>query len=100
MHSLVNTNLSNIQQLFRQHKVDKAFVFGSMAKNTATTNSDVDFLVSFDKKLDYEAYADNYFELLNALRKLLSKDVDLVAEETISNPYLLQTINATKVQVL
>lgn len=100
MNNLLQENLINIQNLLRSHKVEKAFVFGSMANNTATSKSDVDFLVSFNENLDYETYADNYFNLLNALRNLLKKDVDIIAEETLSNPYLIQSINNNKVQLI
>jgi predicted nucleotidyltransferase len=100
MNNLLQENLINIQNLLRSHKVEKAFVFGSMANNTATSKSDVDFLVSFNENLDYETYADNYFNLLDALRNLLKKDVDIIAEETLSNPYLIQSINNNKVQLI
>ena len=37
---------------------------------------------------------------MNALRSLLKKDVELVAEETLSNPYLIQTIDRDKIALL
>jgi len=65
-----------------------------------TEQSDVDFMVSFDPKLNYTDYGNNYFQLIYALQNLLEKEVDIVAEETITNPYLLQTINSQKIAVL
>jgi predicted nucleotidyltransferase len=38
--------------------------------------------------------------LMYALQDLLNKNVDLVAEETITNPYLLQSINKDKISIL
>jgi predicted nucleotidyltransferase len=35
-----------------------------------------------------------------SLQDLFNREVDLVAEETITNPYLLQSINSNKLQVL
>lgn len=64
------------------------------------TDSDVDFLVDFIPGLDYETYANNYFNLLNELQKLLNKNVDLVAAETLSNPYLIEDINRHKFAIL
>ncbi|SEM22232.1 hypothetical protein SAMN05216436_102277 [bacterium A37T11] len=43
---------------------------------------------------------DNYFKLLYALQDLLQKNVDLVAEETVTNPFLLESINRQKILVL
>jgi hypothetical protein len=47
-----------------------------------------------------KTYGDNYFNLLYALQNLPQCEVDLVAEETLTNPYLLQSINNQKLQVL
>jgi predicted nucleotidyltransferase len=100
MNSLVEANLPAIKDLMRNYGVVKASLFGSAAKNEMTDESDVDFMVSFDPGLNYTDYSDNYFKLLYALQHLLKKDVDILAEETITNPYLLQTINSQKVSVL
>jgi len=57
-------------------------------------------MVSFNPDLSYTDYGNNYFQLIYALQNLLKKDVDLVAEETITNPYLLNSINKQKIAVL
>src|SRR6267378_2969492 len=96
----IQKHLPQIRNLFQQHFVQQAFLFGSAAKGNMQADSDVDFLVCFEPGLDYETYANNYFNLLHALQKLLNKNVDLVAEETLSNPYLIQDINAHKFAIL
>lgn len=80
--------------------VQSAYAFGSAVTNTMQPGSDVDFIISFPKDLDYTTYGDNYFKLLYALQDLLKTEVDLLAEETITNPYLLQSINNNKLKVL
>ena len=80
--------------------VIKAYVFGSAANGNMHDDSDVDFMVTFNPNLSYTDYGNNYFQLIYALQNLLKKDVDIVAEETITNPYLLQTINSQKIAVL
>ena len=100
MDNSVKNNLSSIQQLLLKYKVEHAYLFGSAAKDTMQKNSDVDILIQFSKKIDFVEYGNNYFDLLYALQGLLNRDVDLVAEETITNPYLLQSINASKVTIL
>ena len=83
-----------------KHQVQAAYAFGSAVKGTMRIDSDVDFVIRFPKDMDVETYADNYFALLYALESLLNKRVELVAEETLSNPYLIQSINSHKVQVI
>lgn len=100
MNDIVQKNLAQIKQLMQCYGVRKAYVFGSAVKNSIHSGSDVDFIISFPNEMDYETYGNNYFALLNSLRDLLKKDVDLVAEETLSNPYLIQSINQNKVQIL
>jgi predicted nucleotidyltransferase len=97
---IIHNNLTQIKQLMLQFGVHKAYAFGSAAKDVMNTGSDIDFIIAFDPDMNYETYGTNYFKLLYALQNLLQKDVDLVAEETITNPYLLQSINQHKVQVV
>ncbi len=100
MNTIVQSNLSEIQDLMRNHGVVRAYLFGSAAIGSMTEDSDVDFMVSFNPGLSYTEYGNNYFALMYALQNLLKKNVDIVAEETVSNPYLLQSINSQKIAVL
>jgi uncharacterized protein len=100
MEKKIEKKLPQIKQLFVKYGVKRAFLFGSNATNKATENSDVDFLYSFSEELDYEAYTNNYFGLLYDLQILLNKSVDLVAEKTLKNPYLIESINESKIQLL
>jgi predicted nucleotidyltransferase len=100
MQNIIQSNLLQIQQLMRSHKVAHAYAFGSAATGNMHPESDVDFVITFNEGLDYKTYGDNYFNLLYALQNLLQCDVDLVAEETLTNPYLLQSINNQKLRIL
>ncbi|HAL82843.1 MAG TPA: nucleotidyltransferase [Mucilaginibacter sp.] len=100
MNSIIESHLSEIKDLMRSYGVIKAYLFGSAAIGDMHDDSDVDFMVRFNPELNYTDYGNNYFQLIYALQKLLKKDVDIVAEETITNPYLLQTINSQKITVL
>lgn len=100
MEKAVEENLQEIKNTFRKYGATRVFLFGSAASDTGNTTSDVDFLFSFPPEMDYETYANNYFLLLDALRKLLKREIDLVAEKTLKNPYLIESINANKIQLL
>ncbi|MBS1642825.1 MAG: nucleotidyltransferase domain-containing protein [Bacteroidetes bacterium] len=98
--NIITKNLLQIQQLMRDYGVEKAYAFGSAVKGTMHEKSDVDFVIKFPDDMHYETYADNYFALAHALENLLHKNVDLVAEKTLQNPYLIQSINNHKMEVL
>ena len=100
MDAIIESALPEIKSLLRTHGVIKAYLFGSAAKGNVTENSDIDFMVSFDPDLSYTEYGNNYFQLIYALQDLLKKEVDIIAEETVTNPYLLQMINSQKIAVL
>lgn len=100
MDSIVKSNLPEIKFLLQRYGVVSASLFGSAATGNMNDESDVDFLVSFNPDLNYTQYEENYFDLLYALQTLLNKNVDLIAEETLSNPYLIQSVNSQKIAVL
>ena len=76
--------------------VAKLFVFGSVADGTSTEDSDIDFLLSFLPSLSPENYSDNFFELHYRLKELLNRDVDITTENSLSNPYFIQSVEASK----
>jgi len=100
MESLISNHLPEIKNLFKKYDVKSAYLFGSAAKNSLKENSDIDFLINFSNKSDFESYGNNYFDLLYALQDLLKRDVDLIAEETLSNPYLIESINQSKIKLI
>lgn len=100
MEKTVENNLSKIKFLFAKYGVKRVFLFGSAATGKFHNESDIDFLYTFSDDLDYETYATNYFLLLHDLEKLLKKNVDLVAEKSLKNPYLIESIDESKIQLL
>ncbi|MBI5913980.1 MAG: nucleotidyltransferase domain-containing protein [Bacteroidetes bacterium] len=100
MYKPIRQKLPILKEMLVRHGVIEAYLFGSAAKGGMNRTSDVDFLVQFDPTLDYVRYSDNYFSLLTALRNLLKRDIDLVATETVTNPYLAQSIDQSKIKIL
>ena len=58
--------------------VKKIALFGSFSKNEAKKNSDIDILVTFNKKT-----FNNYIELKIFLEKIFRRKIDLVTEENL-----------------
>jgi predicted nucleotidyltransferase len=99
MNPLVVQNLEKIAELCRKHGVKRLELFGSATREDFDpARSDVDFMVEFypgpRKGLD-----DGYFVLLEELEGLLGRHVDLVEVGCVRNPYVLASIERTKVQV-
>ena len=100
MEKLVKDNLVEIKNLFKNYGAVSAYLFGSAAIGKLKKESDIDFLFSFPTDMHYETYADNYFALSDSLQNLLKREIDLVAEKTLQNPYLIEKINSQKIQLL
>ena len=87
--------MDKIKTLCAKHKVNKLFVFGSVLKDTFTNESDIDFVVDFEK-LDLSDYADNYFDLKDQLESIFNRPIDLLEEKGIRNPYFRKQIENEK----
>ena len=93
--NLIESNIENIRDLCKLHKVKRLFVFGSVLSDRFKKESDIDLIVDF-QGVDLYDYADNYFDLKYSLENLFKRDVDLLEDKAINNPYLRQTIDSTK----
>lgn len=95
MHSLIKNKLSELKQLCETYDVKTLYVFGSACTDKFNESSDIDILVSF-KDISIEEYTDNYFELHYKLNELFNREIDLITENSLSNPYLIESIEETK----
>jgi uncharacterized protein len=89
------SQIKEINQLCNDYNVEKMYVFGSVLTSKFNNKSDVDFLVKF-KPFDLKFYFINYMNLKEKLEKLLLRNVDLVEEQTIKNPFLKKSIDKSK----
>lgn len=92
---IIDQNIDRIRTLCNDYKVSRLFVFGSILSDRFNTSSDIDFLVDFNE-VDLYDYADNYFDFKKSLEKLLEREVDLLEEKAVKNPYLKQNIDSSK----
>jgi uncharacterized protein len=93
--NIIDQNIETIRDLCTKHKVSRLFVFGSVLTNKLKKNSDVDLIVDF-QDVDVYDYADNYFDLKFSLENVFNRNVDLLEDKAINNPYLRQSIDSTK----
>lgn len=90
--------LPAIIALCKRHKVKKLFAFGSVLTNRFNEQSDIDLVVDFDKT-NVDDYFSNFFDLKYALESLFEREVDLLEEQVIHNPYLKENIDTTKMLI-
>ena len=82
--------------LCKQHKVDKLYAFGSsITDHFDPLKSDIDLVVELDIT-DPVDYGEMLLSLWDNLEGLFHRKVDLLTEDSINNPYLRKSIEATK----
>ncbi len=95
MHRLLTDNIDKINALCISHNVKSLFAFGSVCTDRFNDKSDIDLLISFNP-MEYADYADTYFELADQFEDLFHRQVDLVTDKSLSNPYFIDSVNQTK----
>ena len=70
---------ANAEEIRQRFSVKAISIFGSIARDEASDNSDVDVLVVFDQKATF----DGFMELKFYLEELLGTGVDLVTDKAL-----------------
>ena len=98
MVKLIDDKQNELRVLCSRFGVKTLEVFGSAAQDEGfTERSDLDFLVEF-LSMSPADHSDAYFGLLNSLKELFGRAVDLLEVKAIDNPYLLESINRHRVE--
>ncbi|MFQ5700696.1 MAG: nucleotidyltransferase family protein [Acidobacteriota bacterium] len=96
MIQLIADNRRALENLCLRYRVRRLELFGSATgEGFDPESSDLDFLVEFQKLRDNE-YADAYFGLLEDLKALFQREVDLVVDSAVKNPYFRQGIDRSR----
>lgn len=75
------------QMIRSRFGIKSLFLFGSVARNQATKESDLDFIVDFDGAITF----DRYMDLKIFLEDLFGKKIDLAIEDSLK-PQIRQKI--------
>ncbi|MCH6236084.1 nucleotidyltransferase family protein [Cognataquiflexum rubidum] len=95
---IVDRNIEDLKKLCSMYNVERLYLFGSVLNSSFNKESDIDFLVRF-KPIELSKYFDNYMDFKERLEKLFGREVDLVEEQTLKNPILINSINKSKALV-
>ncbi len=71
--------------LCRRWRIQELSLFGSVARGASRSDSDVDLLVTFDPDAPWSTL--DIVDLREELTRLFARNVDLVEERAIRNPY-------------
>ena len=95
MNKIINDKIEDLIHLCNIYKVKSMYAFGSVCTDKFDETSDIDLLISFDN-LTIDQYTDNYFDLHYKLEDLFKRQIDLLTDKSLSNPYFIQSLEQTK----
>ncbi len=93
--NLIENYSKDITELCKTNKVKSLYAFGSVLTDKFNNESDVDLIVDF-QQLDVLDYGDNYYELKFSLENIFKRNIDLLEQKAIKNPYFIKTLNQNK----
>lgn len=92
-------HLANVLVILSQHKVESAYLFGSVLTDKFNSKSDVDFLVNYSPNMDPMERGELLLDLQIALEDEIHRKVDLLTVYSLKNPYFIEELNKTKYQI-
>ena len=96
MVNIITSNSEKIKQYFKDHKIEKAYIFGSALTNDFSENSDIDFLVKFKTDIEPLEKGELWWNLYDTLKEFFKREIDIVTESSLKNPYFIKEIEKTK----
>lgn len=99
MQHILEKRKNDLKSICKALKIKRLYAFGSVVSDRFNKKSDLDFLISFSDNLTVEEYTNNYFSLHYKLRELFNREIDIVTERTLSNPFFIEGVNESKVLI-
>jgi predicted nucleotidyltransferase len=97
MNALIEQKMPQIVELCRKYHVDKLYLFGSATTDKFTPESDFDFVYLFEKDIPAEYdYANNLLDFFDELKTLMGREIDMVGEKFMKNPYFIKSVEHSK----
>lgn len=86
--------IEKLQTYFSGQPINRAWIFGSVARGEDTTQSDVDILVDFDEGVGLFKYS----SMVSEIEKILKKAVDLVSSTSLL-PWVKDSVDNDKILI-
>jgi predicted nucleotidyltransferase len=76
---------TRIEEFCRKWRVKELSIFGSALREDFRPDSDVDVLVTLEEDAPWDAF--QWVDMIEELREIFGREVDLVDKEAIRNPF-------------
>ena len=83
-----------IRDFCKKWKIMEFALFGSVLRDDFRSNSDVDVLVSFEETAGWDLF--DIVDMKEELKSIFGREVDLVEQGAIRNPFRRQSILSSK----
>lgn len=95
MATKIDLKTEQLQQLCKKFNVKELYLFGSATSDEFTEESDLDFMVKFDRK-GYEGAFDQFMDFKQELEKFYGRPVDLYHLKKFRNSIFQQEVERSK----
>lgn len=95
MLTLKNINSKELQLLCKKYSVKELYIFGSAVSGKLSDDSDLDFIVRFDRQ-GYEGAFEQFIGFKQQLEQLFGRNVDLYHQKKFRNPIFQQEVDNSK----
>jgi predicted nucleotidyltransferase len=95
MATKVNLRTEQLRKLCQKFDVKELYLFGSATTDDFSEESDLDFLVKFDRK-GYEGAFNQFIDFKLSLEQIYNRSVDLYHQKRFRNPIFQQEVDNTK----
>ena len=92
MPSKIDIPKEKIEDFCSRWKIKEMAIFGSVLREDFGPESDVDYLVTFFEQARWSLF--DWVEMIEELKKITGREIDLVDRESIRNPFRRRSILA------
>jgi predicted nucleotidyltransferase len=97
--NLIRQHIEQISQICLEHQVEQLFIFGSIATDRFSDQSDVDILIQFSTQINPLNYFNNYMDFKEKLESVLNREVDIVENQAVRNPIFRRILDRDKILI-
>jgi len=95
MATKVDLKTDQLQQLCKKFNVKELYLFGSATTDNFSENSDLDFIVKFDRQ-GFEGAFDQFIDFKQELEQIYGRSVDLYHLKKFRNSIFQQEVERSK----
>lgn len=99
IHPSIHGKMPLLVSVLSRHPISSAYLFGSVLTDRFNKESDLDLIVNFKEGLDPLEAGEHWWSIHDQLRDLLNREIDIVTERSLKNPYFIEELKNTRYKV-